>query len=88
MRRYDFVSAILQDDLEPGEQIVCRLLPGHETLGQDGNNKVWRVLIPIYGMQQGGRRWQRSLFLWTRSLGLTQCDTDNYSLCPRRIVGT
>ena len=78
MRRYDFVSAILQDDLEPGEQIVCRLLPGHETLGQDGNNKVWRVLIPIYGMQQGGRRWQRSLFLWTRSLGLTQCDTDNY----------
>ena len=77
MRRYDFVSAFLQGDLEPGEQILCHSPPGYETLADDGSRKVWRVLRPIYGMQQGGRRWQRSLFPWIRSLGFNQCEADN-----------
>ena len=77
MRRYDFVSAFLQGDLEPGEQILCHSPPGYETLAQDGSRKIWRVLRPIYGMQQGGRRWQRSLFPWIRSLGFNQCEADN-----------
>ena len=38
MRRFDFVSAFLQGDLEPGEQISCRPPPGYETLGDDGNH--------------------------------------------------
>ena len=46
MRQYDFVSAFLQGDLEPGERIICRPPPGYETLGEDGNNKVWRVVKP------------------------------------------
>jgi hypothetical protein len=74
---YDFVSAFLQGDLEPGEQIACRPPPGYETLGDDGNHKIWRVLKPIYGMQQGGRRWQRSLFPWFKALGFRQCEADN-----------
>ena len=36
MRRYDFVSAFLQGDLEPGEQILCHSPPGYETLADDG----------------------------------------------------
>ena len=77
MRLFDFVSAFLQGDLEPGEQIACRPPPGYETLGDDGGHKVWRVLKPIYGMQQGGRRWQRSLFPWFKALGFRQCEADN-----------
>jgi len=77
MRRFEFVSAFLQGDLEPGEQIACRPPPGYETLGDDGNHKIWRVLKPIYGMQQGGRRWQRSLFPWFKALGFRQCEADN-----------
>ena len=77
MCRFDFVSAFLQGDLEPGEQIVCRPPLGYETLGDDGNHKIWRVLKPIYGMQQGGRRWQRSLFPWFKALGFRQCEADN-----------
>jgi hypothetical protein len=55
--RFDFVSAFLQSDLEPGEQIACRPPSGYETLGDDGNHEIWRVLKPIYGMQQGTRCW-------------------------------
>ena len=77
MRRYDFVLAFLQGALAPGEQILCHSPPGYETLADDGSRKVWRVLRPIYGMQQGGRCWQRSLFPWIRSLGFNQCEADN-----------
>jgi len=28
-------------------------------------------------MQQGGRRWQRSLFPWFKALGFRQCEADN-----------
>ena len=77
MRRFDFVSAFLQGDLEPGEQILCHSPPGYETLADDGSRKIWRVLRPIYGMQQGGRRWQLSLFPWFEALGFRQCEADN-----------
>ena len=76
-RTFDFVSAFLQGDLEQAEQILCRPPPGYETLGDDGNHRIWRVLRPIYGMQQGGRRWQRCLFPWIISHGLSECDADN-----------
>ena len=77
MRRFDFVSAFVQDDLEPGEHIACWPPRGYETLGNDGNHKIWQVLKPIYGMQQGGRRSKRSLFPWITSLGFSQCDADD-----------
>ena len=68
----------MRGDLEPGEQIACiRPPPGYETLGDDGNHKIWRVLKQIYRMQQGGRRWQRSLFPWFKALGFRQCEADN-----------
>ena len=38
---------------------------------------TWRVLKPFYGMHQGGRRWQRSLFPWFKALGFRQCEADD-----------
>ena len=34
MRRFDFVSAFFQGDLEQGELILCRPPPGYETIGR------------------------------------------------------
>eukprot|EP00965_Chrysotila_dentata_P073708 2434851-Pleurochrysis_carterae.AAC.1 len=40
MRRWDFVAAYLQGDLEPGEVVYCHPSPGYETLGPDGKPRV------------------------------------------------
>eukprot|EP00965_Chrysotila_dentata_P222801 6193190-Pleurochrysis_carterae.AAC.2 len=62
MRRWDFVAAYLQGDLEQNEVVYCHAPPGYATVGADGRPRVCRVEKPIYGMAQAGRRWQRSLF--------------------------
>ena len=64
MRRWDFVSAYLQGELLEGEVVYCSPPPGHATLGADGRQQVLKVVKPIYGMAQAGRRWQRSLYPW------------------------
>ena len=77
MRRWDFVSAYLQGELEEGETVYCSAPPGpYSQQGEDGHPKVWRVDRPIYGLAQAGRRWQRSLFDWLKSWGLRQCEQD------------
>eukprot|EP00966_Prymnesium_polylepis_P293627 6781325-Prymnesium_polylepis.1 len=68
MRRWDFVAAYLQGDLEDGEVVYCSLSPGYENrvdngnsvpnLGADGLHRVLRIEKPVYGMSQAGRRWQ------------------------------
>eukprot|EP00965_Chrysotila_dentata_P030574 1017801-Pleurochrysis_carterae.AAC.1 len=55
MRRWDFVAAYLQGDLEEGEVVYCRPPPGYETTGSDGKTRVCRILKPVYGMAQAGR---------------------------------
>eukprot|EP00965_Chrysotila_dentata_P216210 6189247-Pleurochrysis_carterae.AAC.9 len=35
MRRWDFVAAYLQGELEPGEVVYCLPPPGYETIGAD-----------------------------------------------------
>ena len=76
MRRWDFVAAYLQGELEPGEVTYCTPPPGYATavvdgrvrivpLAQgDGVERMCVVTKPVYGMAQAGRRWQRSLFPW------------------------
>lgn len=76
MRRWDFVAAYLQGELEDGEVVYCSALPGWEAAevdgavclvpsGQgDGIDRLCRVERPVYGMAQAGRRWQRTLFPW------------------------
>ena len=63
-RRWDFVAAYLQGELLDGEVVYCLPPPGHETLGADGRPQILKVVKPIYGMAQAGRRWQRSLYPW------------------------
>ena len=76
IRRWDFVAAYLQGSLEEGEVIYCRPPPGYETYGKDGKAHVYKVVKPIYGMAQAGRRWQRSLFPWLKEFGFTQSQSD------------
>ena len=88
MRRWDFVAAYLQGNLEDGEVIYCSLPPGYTTftdsngneipnVGKDGKPRVYRVEKPIYGAAQSGRRWQRTLFPWLLDYGFHQHDDDS-----------
>eukprot|EP00965_Chrysotila_dentata_P138010 4565212-Pleurochrysis_carterae.AAC.1 len=76
MRRLDFVAAYLQSELERDEVVYCRLPPGYESIGSDGRAQVCKVIKPIYGMGQAGRRWRQTLFHWLRDWGFMQCALD------------
>ena len=71
IRRWDFVSAYLQGELEEGEVTYCHAPPGYEHPGY-----VCKVVKPVYGMAQAGRRWQRSLFPWLKDFGFTPSEHD------------
>eukprot|EP00965_Chrysotila_dentata_P212889 6187308-Pleurochrysis_carterae.AAC.2 len=89
MRRWDFVAAYLQGDLEPGEVVYCHPLPGYEVTGADGRTSVCRIVKPVYGMAQAGRRWQRSLFPWLKFWRFTQCSSDSCVFtCTRTVNGS
>eukprot|EP00965_Chrysotila_dentata_P044174 1468252-Pleurochrysis_carterae.AAC.1 len=90
MRSWDFVAAYLQGELEAGEVVYyCHPPPGYETTGSDGRTRVCRIVKPVYGMAQAGRRWQRSLFPWLREWGFTQCASDPCVFtCTKPINGT
>ena len=77
MRRYDFVAAYLQGELLEGETVFCYPPPGYESKGKDGRNQICRILKPVYGMAQAGRRWQRTLFPWLLEYGFTQSHSDH-----------
>eukprot|EP00965_Chrysotila_dentata_P086078 2840608-Pleurochrysis_carterae.AAC.1 len=48
MRRWDFVAAYLQGELEPGGVVYCHPPPGYETTWLDGKPRACRVIKPIY----------------------------------------
>jgi len=78
MRRFDFVAAYLQGELEPGEVVYCLPPLGYESEHVDarGQPQIAKIVKPIYGMSQAGRRWQRTLFPWLKELGFVQLDGD------------
>ena len=76
VHRWDFVSAYLQGSLEDGEVVYCYPPPGYERLDADGHRMICKVVKPIYGMAQAGRRWQRTLFPWLKEFGFTACEHD------------
>ena len=89
MRRWDFVSAFLQGELEDGEVVYCSSPPGPYGLtGNDGRERVYKVKKPIYGMAQAGRRWQRTLFPWLKEWGLEACPSDSCVFKLHRTVQT
>ena len=76
MRRWDFVAAYLQGELVEGEVVYCLPPSGYAKVGRDGQLMVCKVVKPVYGMAQAGRRWQRSLFPWLLEYGFVQCNSD------------
>ena len=61
--------------------VYCESPPGCDEQGTDNQIRVYKVLKPVYGMAQAGRRWQRSLFPWLtdpgpKGGGLAQCESD------------
>ena len=49
---------------------------------------VCKVVKPIYGMAQAGRRWQRSIFPWLQEFGFKQCESDPCLFVLDEEVGT
>ena len=88
LRRWDFVSAYLQGSLEEGEVTYCHAPPGYERTDAKGHKMVCKVVKPVYGMVQAGRRWQRTLFPWLKDFGFVQSQHDPCMFQMSRTTGT
>ena len=71
IREFDWTAAYLQGDLIDGEAVYCHVPP---VPGGDNSPRICRVVKPIYGMPQAGRRLQQKLFAWFASLGMRKLD--------------
>ena len=55
---------------------------GYEEKDETGRPYVFKVVKPVYGMQQSGRRLQRKVIPWLETVGLRQLDdSDNCVWC-------
>ena len=73
----DWVSAYLQGELLEGEVVYTHMPPGHTQYDSHGKPYVLKVVKPIYGIPQAGRRFQRSIFPWLRAQGFRQLDSSD-----------
>ena len=74
----DFVAAYLQGEFAPGEVVYYHMPPGHEQKDDAGKPCICKIVKPVYGIPQSGRRLQRRVFPWLESTGLRQLDeSDN-----------
>ena len=75
VRSIDYVAAYLQGEFIEGEAVYCRMPPGYEELDENGKPYVCKVVKPIYGIPQAGRRLQRRVFPWmVEKMGMRQLD--------------
>ena len=75
VRSIDYVAAYLQGKFIDGEDVYCHATPGNKEVGSDGLPVVCRVVKPVYGIPQAGRRLQRVIFPWmSETMGLRQLD--------------
>ena len=74
--RWDLTSAYLQGELQPGEEVYTHVPPGQPEFDDAGRPLRCRVVKPIYGLVQAGRRFQRTLFPWIVAQGFEQSSTD------------
>ena len=56
VRSIDFVAAYLQGEFVEGEVVYCSMPPGHEQYDANGNAYLLKIVKPIYGIPQAGRR--------------------------------
>ena len=78
VRSIDFVAAYLQGDFVEGEVVYVHMPDGYSELAPDGRPYVLKVVKPVYGIQQSGRRLQRKVIPWLEKVGLRQLDdSDN-----------
>jgi hypothetical protein len=55
--------------------VYCHMPAGYEERDSDGNAYLLKVVKPIYGIPQAGRRFQRRVFPWmVGTMGLRQLD--------------
>ena len=74
VRSVDYVAAYLQGKFIDGEVIYCHMAPGYVKLDPDGTPRVLKIVKPIYGIPQAGRRLQRQIFPWMQAHGLRPLD--------------
>ena len=74
VRSIDYVAAYLQGKFIEGEVIYCHMPPGYVELDSDGIPRVLKIVKPIYGIPQAGRRLQRQIFPWMKAQGLKPLD--------------
>jgi hypothetical protein len=74
VRSIDYVAAYLQGKFIEGEVIYCHMPPGYVELDPDGIPRVLKIVKPIYGIPQAGRRLQRQIFPWMKAQGLKPLD--------------
>ena len=87
VRSVDWVAAYLQGELLEGEVIYCRMPAGYEQFDDKGQPYFLKIVRPIYGIPQAGRRFQRSIFPWLRKQGMCQLDDSDSSVWVYRPNG-
>ena len=74
VRSVDLIAAYLQGRFVAGEVVYTHLPPGYPEYDSEGRPKLAKIMKPIYGIQQAGRRLQRMLFAWLREQGFVPLD--------------
>ena len=74
VRSVDLVAAYLQGEFLDGEVVYTYLPQGAQKFDERGRPMLAKVVKPIYGIQQAGRRLQRMLFEWLREYGFVPLD--------------
>ena len=80
VRSVDWVAAYLQGELLEGEVVYCHMPAGYTQPDKDGRPHILKIVKPIYGIPQAGRRFQRSIYPWLRSQGFCQLDDSDSSV--------
>ena len=84
VRSIDYVAAYLQGKFLEGEVIYCHMAPGYVKLDPDGTPRVLKIVKPIYGIPQAGRRLQRQIFPWMQAHGLRPLDDSDGCVFVRK----
>ena len=60
--------------------MYCRMPQGYEQHDTSGRPYMLKIVKPVYGIPQAGRRFQRSIFPWLRKQGMRQLDESDSSV--------